>query len=370
MDRGIQKALVINCSAPHYNLGAHKCTDWLRSQGYQVVYADGDPGLWELDAQLCALSVIFSWHAPLAREIALRMKTSAEVWCGGPGVFALASWWRKETGLEIVRGLDSRFDHQRGQYKMCFASRGCPVGCYFCLVPKLEGLTQSFDPEFIPAPILCDNNLSALPASYQEHIISRYQAYKAPLLDANSGFEPRTFDEDCYRRWKTILKGPFRFALDEMRELPDVVRMLTILKAEPARKKRVYCLVGNEPIAACYERATKIIEHGGEPYCQYIMPLNYLGGPLKTRFDWTEQLGRDFCRYFNRYIWRSAPLADYLPRKEEPAPFAACALSYCRVRTLVGEVSYTVMKINTRLVDADSPQQAGRALLQGVAPIS
>src|SRR5258708_19787262 len=101
------KAIVVNCSLrrsgePFYNLGACKLADWLRAQGDQVVFYHGDPGLWELDADLVCLSVIFSWHAPLAREIALRMKGQAEVWCGGPGMFALANWWRQETDLETV----------------------------------------------------------------------------------------------------------------------------------------------------------------------------------------------------------------------------------------------------------------------------
>jgi hypothetical protein len=58
-------------------------------------------------------------------------------------------------------------------------------------------------------------------------------------------FEPKSFDEACYQRWKPVLKGPWRFALDEMCELPEVERMMRILKYESARKKRVYCLVGN-----------------------------------------------------------------------------------------------------------------------------
>jgi hypothetical protein len=129
---------------PHYNLGARKLSDWLVSQGDAVISYDGDPGMWELDADLVCISVIFSWHAPLAREIAFRMKDHAEVWCGGPGVFALANWWRQETGLQIAKGLDQRFDKQRGKYKMCFASRGCPVNCSFCIVPRLEGMTFTF----------------------------------------------------------------------------------------------------------------------------------------------------------------------------------------------------------------------------------
>jgi len=318
------RALVINCSAPHYNLGARKLHDWLQSRDYTVTYYDGDPGIWGLDADLVCLSVIFSWHAPRAREIALRMKDRAEIWCGGPGIFALQAWWREQTGLEIVKGLDIRFDRQRGHYNMCFASRGCPVNCSFCIVPRLEGVTFTFDPDFVPAPMLCDNNLSALPVDFQNHIIRRYQEMGTTLRDANSGFEPRSFDEDTYHRWKSILRGPWRFALDEAREVDDVRRMMSILKNEKPRMKGVYCLVGNEPIQTCYERAVKIIEWGGEPFCQFVLPLNWLGNPaqVKLRFDWQSyQQGRDFCRYFNTYGWRSYPIWDYEPRKQEPKPF-------------------------------------------------
>ncbi len=321
----MKKALVVNCSAPHYNVGACKLADWLPTQGYDVQYANGDPGLWGLDVDLVCLSVIFSWHALLARDIALRMKDRAQVWCGGPGMFTFVNWWRNQTGLEIVKGLDSRFEKQRGDYKMTFASRGCPVNCSFCIVPRLEGITFSFDPDFQPAPVLCDNNLSALPVDYQEHIIRRYQISGIPLLDANSGFEPHSFDRGTYHRWKPVLRGPWRFALDEMRESEDVRRMMTILQEVSASRKRVYCLVGNEPITTCYERACKIIEWGGEPFCQFVLPLNWLGDPakVKLRSDWTSyQQGRDFCRYFNTYGWRSYPIWEYKPRKQEPPPFA------------------------------------------------
>jgi hypothetical protein len=331
------KALVINCSSipkQCYNLGARKLADWLREQGYEVAYYDGDPGMWELHADLVALSVIFSWHAPLAREIALRMKDRAEIWAGGPGLYALAHWWKRETGLEMVRELDLRFDRQRGTYKMGFASRGCPVNCSFCIVPRLEGVSFSFDPDFVPAPILCDNNLSALPVAYQEHIIARYRAYQQPLRDANSGFEPRYFDEGTRARWEPLLNetyAPWRFAFDEVegargqQEMEGVERMLHILRDVPASRKRVYCLVGNEPIETCYRRALKIIEWGGEPWCQFVLPLNWLGDPamVKLRYDWTSyQQGQDFCRYFNWKGWRTYPLWDYKPRKHEACPFA------------------------------------------------
>jgi hypothetical protein len=253
------------------------------------------------------------------------MKDRAEVWAGGPGLFALAAWWRKETCLNVVRGLDSRFDKQRDHYRMCFASRGCPVACSFCVAHLIEGRTQTLDEGFIPAPILCDNNLPALSEEAQQYIIHRYQAFDVPLLDANSGFEPHTFDAGTYQRWKPILRGPWRFALDQTRELPDVARMMSILKEERPKRKQVYCLIGNEPVAACYERACRIIEWGGEPFVQYVLPLNWLGNSatLHPRYDWTYQLGKDCMRYYNRHLWRSFPIWEYKPRKDEPPPFAS-----------------------------------------------
>ncbi len=303
------RAIVINCSAPHYNLGAAKLTNWLRREGHQIV-ANPD------NADLVALSVVFSWHAPEALKYARRY-SDKDIWCGGPGMFALAKWWKRETGLDCIRGLDQRFERERGDYLMTFASRGCPVNCWFCIVPKIEGTAFTMDYDFIPAPVLCDNNLSELPVEFQEHIIRRYQETGVILKDANSGFEPRAFDDGTYRRWKPILKGAWRFALDENKELPQVERMMRILKDEPASKKRVYVLIGNEPMADCYERAQKVIEWGGEPYCQAVLPLNAMDRQeFIVRHDWTAQHLSDFMRYYNRWLWRKIPITDYIPRND------------------------------------------------------
>lgn len=317
-----RRAVVVNCSAPHYNLGAAKLASWLRSGGYEVESRQGDPGLFGYDFDLVALSVIFSWHAPLAREIAVRLKDRSEVWCGGPGMHALGKWWERETGLTAATGLNWRFERQRGAYRMTFASRGCPVNCWFCVVPRLEGLGFTLDHDFEPAPVLCDNNLSALPEDFQEHILRRYREAGVPLADCNSGFEPRSFTEETYRRWKPALRGPWRFAYDTLSEGEHVKRMMAILREEAPRRKQVYVLIGNEPIAACYKRAVRVIEWGGEPYCQPVMPLNALSRDrLMIRHDWTRKLLRDFARYFNRHLWRSLSIRDYLPRLTEPAPF-------------------------------------------------
>lgn len=316
------KALVVNCSL-RYNVGAAKLADWLRAQGHDVTVADRDPGMFATGYDLVALSVIFSWHARVARDIALRVKANSDVWAGGPGLYALASWWKRETGLECHRGLDWRFERQRGTYERTFASRGCPVGCSFCLVPAMEGRTFTLDWDFQPAPILCDNNLSALPVDFQEHIIQRYQETGTRLLDAQSGFEPASFAVDTFFRWTRILEGPWRLALDEIGEMDNTEYCLSVLRDYSPRDKQVYVLAGNEPLEACYERAQKVIEWGAEPYVQPYIALNALVRRPRVAHDWTEQKLRDFARYYNRHLWRKVPLREYRPRKHEPAPFAA-----------------------------------------------
>lgn len=317
------RALVVNASAACYNLGAEKLQAWLGQQGHEVTRLNGDPGILTYGYDLVATSVIFSWHAPIARDIVNRVKGDCECWVGGPGLFALQKWFKDETGIAPTVGVDPRFDRVKGDFKMTFASRGCPVGCWFCIVPKLEGLEFKLDWDFQPAPILCDNNLSALPVEFQEHIIRRYEASGVLLKDANSGFEPRAFDQGSYDRWKGILRGPWRFAYDEAKEREDVRQMMGILDCVSPRKKRVYVLVGNEPIGSCLARVKEVIEWGGEPYAQFVLPLNWLGDPsaIRPRFDWTYQLGRDFCRYVNRFLWKSIPIQQYLPRLTEPCPF-------------------------------------------------
>jgi hypothetical protein len=331
-----RRALVIDCSFGkknhYYNLGAAKLALWLQTEeggNYWVDRTYGEPDLIQKLSRydLVCLSVIFSWDAPLARNLALHFRDSAEIWAGGPGLFALGKWWREATGLDLERGLDPRFDKQRGggTYKMTLASRGCPVGCSWCIVPKLEGNNFTFDYDFEPAHILADNNLSALPLEFQQHIIQRYQETNTRLLDCNSGFEPHSFDVVAYQRWRQILVGPWRFAFDEERERDAVEQvMLKVLHQESPSKKQVYVLNGNEPLENCYDRALSVIAWGGEVFTQAMLPLNWLGDPtyIRPRYDWADyQQGKDFSRYFNRHLWRYFPITDYKPRTSGTPPF-------------------------------------------------
>src|SRR5262245_36177497 len=185
------------------------------------------------------LSVAFTWLLDRAYARALWYRALGyKVRAGGPALFLV----KMKHELEGVAELGGDYPDAvvRHNPAATIASRGCPVGCWFCIVPAMEGREFTLLPDFPVRPVLCDNNLSALPVDYQCHIIARYQAAGVPLLDANSGFEPQTFDEAVYKRWQQINRGPWRFAYDEQRERVEVERVLRMLAAEPAKKKRVY----------------------------------------------------------------------------------------------------------------------------------
>lgn len=265
------------------------------------------------------LSVAFTWRLPEAKRRAESFRNlGLRVRVGGPAVF-LRQKYLSEVA-DIGGSVDAIVRHNPNA---TIASRGCPVGCWFCIVPKMEGREFTLVPDFVPRPILCDNNLSALPADYQDYIIRRYQEHAVPLLDANSGFEPRTFTPDVYRRWHPMInagRGPWRFAYDEMGERRECLRVMEMLKDEPQKRKRVYVLIGNEPITECMQRIQEVIDHGCEPHVQPLMKLNALDREPWVRYDWTARKLKDVARWANRWLWKQMPFSEYggsIKRRDE-----------------------------------------------------
>jgi len=260
------------------------------------------------DGDSAFLSVAFTWRLNDAYSKAVFYRQQGfKVFAGGPGIFT------RKHFLNDVAEIGGDYPEAVAQHNpmATFASRGCPVGCWFCIVPAMEGKKFTLIPDFTVRPVLCDNNLSALPADYQDHIVSRYQAEGVPLLDANSGFEPRTFNEEVYRRWEPINKGPWRFAYDDEGDGPHVEKVMKMLKDVPQRRKRVYVLIGNEPFEICLERIQRVIDWGGDPHVQPLMKLNALEKKPWVQHDWTAQKLKDVARWCNGWVWRKSPFEDY-----------------------------------------------------------
>jgi hypothetical protein len=265
------------------------------------------------DGDTTYLSVAFTWKLDEAYTRAMFARAlGRRVVAGGPALFLTKMKHR----LADVAEIGTTFPDAIARHNplATTASRGCPVGCWFCIVPAMEGKTFTLIPEFPVRPVLSDNNLSGLPADFQDHIIRRYQDAGVKLTDANSGFEPMTFTPDVYARWKPLInegKGPWRFAYDEQRERDQVLRVMGMLADEPQKRKRVYVLIGNEPFADCMARIQEVIDHGCEPHVQPYIKLNALSRTPHAMHDWNEQLLRDVARWANGWVWKKAPFSEY-----------------------------------------------------------
>ena len=270
------------------------------------------------------LSVAFTWRLEEAYSRAAWYRAAGyRVVAGGNAFFTHPSFLddvaEVPRSIEIVNGRPKlvlgRYEDALAHHNPMAtkASEGCPVGCWFCIVTPMDGAEFRLLPDFEPRPILTDNNLSALPAEYQQHIVDRYRGAGVPLLDANSGFEPKTFDREVFERWRPINRGPWRFGSDETMERRDVERVIAMLRSADvgSRRIQVYTMIGHEPFAECMARIRHVIDQGGEPYVQPIMKLNALRKEPWVRFDWSVRLLKQVQRWANRRLWKTVAFADY-----------------------------------------------------------
>lgn len=261
------------------------------------------------------LSVAFTWRLDDAYARAQFARAQGRrVVAGGPALFLVKMKHRLADVAEVGGDYPDAIAHHNPEATM--ASRGCPVGCWFCIVPAMEGKAFTLLPDFPVRPVLCDNNLSALPPDYQDLIIARYADAGVRLRDANSGFEPRTFTPDVYARWRATINGgggPWRFAYDDLTERKEVLAVMRMLADEPQKRKRVYVLIGNEPFEDCMRRIQEVIDHGCEPHVQPFIKLNALVREPHARHDWTEQKLKDVARWANGWVWKKAPFDEYRP---------------------------------------------------------
>lgn len=327
----MKNALVVTVGGRVESLGAMKLARWLTRTGWEVKEAQNVSVLFDLDYDLYCFSCVFSWRLRAMVDMVNKVKNYGEVWIGGPAVTfhpANTAYVEKETGIRPHVGLDDRFESEPGQYSMTYFSRGCPAytpACGSCPVPRIEGNQFRYYPDSTPAKFLLDNNLSALPAKYQDHIIARYLSdwHRGGKVDANSGFEPHTFTEETMRRWERFPLHCWRFGYDDITERNEALRMMSLLKSRghEGEKVRVYCLIGNEPIVVCHQRICEIIENGMHPWPQRLRPLNWLGpdGTLPCSHDWDEPTLIAFQRFYSfAGLWKRIHPLDFFYQKRYP----------------------------------------------------
>lgn len=307
------KILLVNCSYPHYNLAIDKMA---------ILFGDRSMignDVTDLFAQQCdavCLSVIFSWHVPLAiRQAQAALNMGKQVLIGGGGTQQLHNYIESETGLKPHYQVNQELEDTEGQFKMVYFTRGCIQNCYWCTVPRIEGHTVTLNLKSKPAKVLMDNNLSQIPAAYQEYIVEKYLSAGITSVDCNSGFEPQGINERVVKLFDQLPLRWWRMGFDVITEEKQFVEAVKIIQAFSKKKIRAYTMIGHETIEECRYRCEKVIELGCEPVPQAYIKLNAKEKSPAIMHDWDMRKLSDFQRFFYMpQLWRKIKLEDYAPR--------------------------------------------------------
>lgn len=316
-----ERILLINCSAPNYNLGIEKMRLYFgeRCRVGRSVELD----LFDRDYDAVCLSVIFSWDVPFAIDQARRaLSMGKKVLIGGGGTFKLSAHIYSETGIRPHYKPHPELEAIDAQFKAVYFTRGCDENCDFCSVWRIEGQKFTINRISRPAKVLMDNNLSAIPREFKEFIVEKYLSAGIESLDCNSGFEPKSVDEYTVKLYSQLPLRWWRVGFDVIAEEKQVIEAIRLIKEFSKKTIRVYTMIGKEPIDQCRHRCDKVIQMGCEPVPQAYIPLEAMTKTPAILHDWTAQKLSDFQRfYYQPALWRKLKLEDYAPRINQKPQF-------------------------------------------------
>ena len=320
---------IINSSAPAYNLACHRMVTKFRQEGHEVFYSPR-ADLWGQQCDKAFFSAIFTYHLPqLCHDVNLLAMSGIEIEIGGPAATAMPEYIKENTGFVPHTGLDERFEHIPGKYKMTFTSRGCVRKCPWCVVWKIEPNQVEYDEFPIPVgknPFIGDNCILGTTWEHQKLVIDKMKDVRA--LDINSGFDCRLFTEEHYHLYSQLHLECFRLAFDSMGVERNFERVVKILKKNGVDYRRiiVYVLIGfpGTTFEECVYRLEKTRDLGCSPYPQRFMPLNSVDARRYVAPGFEDEKLEALRSYWcNPFAWRTCSWQDfkrnYKPSVELPS---------------------------------------------------
>jgi hypothetical protein len=309
-------------------LGLMKVSAFHKEVGDQVKYWRGDPSFLDYQPDLVyATSSIFSWFVPESIQLIKTLQAKwpkAEVKVGGVMASYNAKYFEEQTGIKPHLGILWSVEGFKPDYEMfgwqgaslVFTSRGCWVGCHFCIVPVLEGKLvkpiegwQNHIREDWDRVVLQDNNIVGAPWGHFQKVMEYFHGHKF-RIDLNSGIEPHGFTEKHAEAMAGLDIRPVRTAFDEMKEEKEFTRAMEIIRQYLTHQYQnimVYVLFdfNDTPEDALY-RCLKVVELGGSPWPMPYRPLDWFHKDEYVGPNWTHDQVKKFYRFWSRaLIWRS-----------------------------------------------------------------
>jgi len=196
------------------------------------------------------VSCVFDWNKRLAQE----WEGKAEI--GG-------------SGYSLTTILPPEIDRIKPRINLGFTTRGCIRKCYFCIVPKKEGMVHAVGDIYdiwdgkSKELVIMDNNILALPEHFK--LIASQLRKEKLKVDFNQGLDHRLLTEDLAHELLTLKHiHEIRFAFDDLSYKPSVLKALGILKKGGMRDwgSRWYIYIGEkDTFESVYERMKLLQEH-------------------------------------------------------------------------------------------------------------
>lgn len=199
----------------------------------------GDSVIWnnELMASVSDktyVSCVFDWNKPLAQQ----WEGKAEI--GG-------------SGYSLTINLPKEIDEIKPRINFGFTTRGCIRKCYFCIVPKKEGMVNAVGDIYdiwdgkSKELVIMDNNILALPEHFK--LIASQLRKEKLKVDFNQGLDHRLLTEDLAKELLSLKHiHEIRFAYDDLSYTPSVTKALDLLKDLGMKdwKSRWYVYIGEK----------------------------------------------------------------------------------------------------------------------------
>lgn len=269
------------------------------------------------DGTKAYLSVVFSWQLPIAyMRAAWFWSQNFEVHVGGPAVDFRPDYFGD---LATVGKLDDVV--HRHNPLATFTSRGCPMRCPFCIVPKIEGELQELK-DWPIRPIVCDNNLLACSRAHFDDVIDKLKPLQR--VDFNQGLDHRLLTTYHAQRLAELDSHCIRLAWDHAGQEVLVLKAIDTLKRAgfPPSHIRVYVLIGykDTPEEANFRLQT-IRDLSAQPWPMRYQPLDSDRKNSYVAPNWTERQLRNVSRYWSRIrYFGGVPFPEWRPGKRKRRP--------------------------------------------------
>lgn len=241
------------------------------------------------------------------------------------------------TGYDIAKSLPKEIDDCQPDYTIYpsvsqdtsygFLTRGCPNKCFWCVVPKKEGMIRPYwDIERVANGrkkiVLMDNNLLAS-GDYAKEQLEKIIS-KGYHIDLNQANDARLMTDDFARLFAKVkwINGRIRFGCDTTAQIEHCERAIDMINSYGFKGEYfLYTMIGGKnDFNECFNRIDywhkKLIEQRkskiGRPIYAYAQPYRDPYKKVQEIPMWQKDLAR-WCN--KRMLFTTCEFKDYSPRK-------------------------------------------------------